>query len=672
MRLKTKLVLAATSVTFGIVLLLSLLFLGELLRQRIAQTAAANDVLANEVRLATRQALETQLPLHPILGPPLEDAQDAFEAAVTEVLREDPGLKALMEAIVRYSPTVQDVSITDAHGLTLASTDPETLNQPASARTSLGRVGDGSVIYQARELFGRPQVLDIAAPLERNGQAFLVVHVGVRSTFLRASYAPWLNAALWFAILAAGISVIAAGLLSSLALRPIEAIHAQLEMLSAGEEDDTPQPALPAPRGNPDTVVRVAKTIDRLERQMRSKEAGYTALKTNLDQMLDTLRDGVVLFAGELSAAECRAVMVSDAVANFVPERGESAGSMIGQRVEEIFLPESELGAAVLHAFESGRNVAGQVVLLEDGRQVQISLDQIQDGQGSGSSMGTLLTLRDMESAMQLERELEVSRRLAAIGRITAGVGHEVKNPINAMVLHLELLRGKLANDADGSRGAQRHVEILASEMQRLDRVVQTLADFSRPMELRLRVFDLRDVVATVAELTSVQMREAGVRMVVDAPREPLLVHVDSDLMRQALLNLVLNGMQAMPDGGVVQVTLRREQHLAAIEVADQGTGIEPELLPRIFELYFTTKKSGSGIGLAMTYRILQMHGGALDVRSNANMNLPDHGSVFTLRLPIAVLSGSVPGPSSPTSVRTSALGEDSQVNEMRERGERA
>jgi signal transduction histidine kinase len=175
--------------------------------------------------------------------------------------------------------------------------------------------------------------------------------------------------------------------------------------------------------------------------------------------------------------------MVSDAIANFIPEKRESAGHLIGKRVEEIFVPESELGTAVLRAFESGRNIAGQIVLLEDGRQVQISLDQIQDAQGSGSNMGTLLTLRDMESAMQLERELEVSRRLAAIGRITAGVGHEVKNPINAMVLHLELLRNKLANGIDGSRGAQRHVEILASEMQRLDRVVQTLADFSRPLE---------------------------------------------------------------------------------------------------------------------------------------------------------------------------------------------
>jgi signal transduction histidine kinase len=678
MRLKTKLVLAATSVTFGIVLLLSLLFLGELLRQRIAQTAASNDVLANEVRLATRQALETGLPLHPMLGPPLGDPQTALHIAVTDVLRQDQGLKALMEAIVRYSPTVQDVSIADAHGITIVSTDPDALNQPAPARISLGRVGDGSVVYQTRELFGGPKVLDIAAPLERNGQAFLVVHVGVRSTFLRASYAPWLNAAVWFALLAAGVSVLTAGLLASLALRPIEAIHAQLELLSAGGEDDEAGvPVLPAPRDkprdNPDTVLRVAKTIDRLERRMRSKEAGYTALKTNLDQMLDTLRDGVVLFAGEPAASNYRAVMVSDAVANFLPERREGAGHMIGQRVEEIFAPKSQLGTAVLRAFQRGQNVAGQVVLLEDGRQVQISLDLIQNGQGAGGSMGTLLTLRDMDSAMQLERELEVSRRLAAIGRITAGVGHEVKNPINAMVLHLELLRNKLASGMEGSSGAQRHVEILASEMQRLDRAVQTLADFSRPMELRLRVLDLRDVVAAVAELTMVQMREARTRLVVDTPHEAVLVHIDSDLMRQALLNLVLNAMQAMPDGGTVRVTLRREQHLAIVEVEDEGTGIQPELLPRIFELYFTTKKSGSGIGLAMTYRILQMHGGALDVRSNADLNLPDHGSVFTLRLPIAATSGSISGQNSAISgVRTSIGGDESPLNDLGERGERA
>ena len=125
-----------------------------------------------------------------------------------------------------------------------------------------------------------------------------------------------------------------------------------------------------------------------------------------------------------------------------------------------------------------------------------------------------------------------MSRRLAAIGRITAGVGHEVKNPINAMVVHLELLRGKLSSAPDGGNGAQRHVEILASEMQRLDRVVQTLADFSRPMELRLKVVDLRDLVASVIDLTWEQMRESHVTVEAEATREALLVYVDSDLVQ--------------------------------------------------------------------------------------------------------------------------------------------
>jgi signal transduction histidine kinase len=267
---------------------------------------------------------------------------------------------------------------------------------------------------------------------------------------------------------------------------------------------------------------------------------------------------------------------------------------------------------------------------------VQISLDRIDDGLG-GSNMGTLLTLRDMESAAQLGQELEVSRRLAAIGKLTAGVGHEVKNPINAMVVHLELLRGKLTSGGtEVFPGAQRHVDILAGEMQRLDRVVQTLADFSRPMELHLREHDLRQVVGVVIELTAAEMEENGVHVTVDAPHESMMVRADAELMQQAVLNLLLNGMQAMPGGGAMLVRMRREHQFAVVEVIDEGEGIPAELLPRIFELYFTTKPKGSGIGLAMTYRILQLHGGAMDVRSNADASSPERGTVFTFRLPIA------------------------------------
>jgi signal transduction histidine kinase len=622
MRLKTKLVVSATGLTFAIVVILSILFVCELLRQRIEQTAATNDVLAHEVLLMTRQAVETGLRANP----PSNLTDEALHAAVRDALRNSDPLDDVMNAIVRYSPTVQDVSVTDASGITLVSTDPDALNQPASNRASLESMQSGTVAYQAKQVFGKPQVFDTVQELDRNGKPFLAVHVGVRSTFLKNSYKPWLLAAVWFALGSAVVAMIAAGLLANLALMPIELISRQLEKLTlqAGETAASP----PTDQSDSDAVVRVAQTINRLGEQMRTKEAGYTALQSNLNQMLDTLRDGVLLFT-----ADRRSVMVSDAVAYFL---NRAEGELVGKRLDEIFDPETALGAAVLDAFIGGGQVSAENVTLEDGRLVQISLDRIDDGLG-GESMGTLLTLRDLESMMQLGQELEISRRLAAIGRLTAGVGHEVKNPINAMVVHLELLRSKLMGAGpEAFGGAQRHVDILAGEMQRLDRVVETLADFSRPMDLKLREHDLRSVVGAVLELTAAEMHDNGVRVVVDAPADPILIRVDAELIRQALLNLFLNGMQAMPTGGSLRVNLHRDHHFAVVEVVDEGEGIAPEVLPRIFELYFTTKPKGSGIGLAMTYRILQLHGGALDVRSNANPLAVDRGTTFTLRIPVA------------------------------------
>jgi signal transduction histidine kinase len=625
MRLKTKLVLSITALMFAIVLMLSSLYVGELLRQRIEQTVATNDVLAHQVALQTLRAVEIGLRAQP----PVDKSDAALKAAVTDALRSQPELMDVMKAIVRYLPTVQDVSVTDVSGMTLLSTDPDALNQPAAFRTSLTTVEHGGLFFQTREVFGRPRVLDISQPLQRNGVPFLIVHVGVRSTFLKNSYAPWLRSAILFALLAGLASVVAAGVMANSALVPIEQIGARLESLTLPRSDDSTR-RLETSEGS-DAVVRATRSLERLGEQMRTQEAGYTALQANLNQMLDTLRDGVLLFT-----ADRRAVMVSDAVAYFLNEPQEE---MVGLRLEEIFAPETALGEAVLAAFAKEGQVSGEKVTLEDGRQVQISLDRIDGGLGGGGEMGTLLTLRDMESAAQLEQELEVARRLAAIGRLTAGVGHEVKNPINAMVVHLELLRGKLiAGGSEAFGGAQRHVDILAGEMQRLDRVVQTLADFSRPMELHLREEDLRQVVGVVMELTAAEMEENGVRVTVDAPKEQMIVLVDTELMQQAVLNLLLNGMQAMSatGGGSMLVRLRRDHQFAMVEVIDEGEGIPAELLPRIFELYFTTKPKGSGIGLAMTYRILQLHGGTMEVRSNADVNSPERGTTFTFRLPMA------------------------------------
>lgn len=681
MRLRTKLVLLATGVTFAIVLIISLVFLGQLTRQRIEQTATSNDVLAHEVLLVTRQAVESGLRAHPPLpARPGGDAspEDAFHAAVLDALRSSDSLQQVMNAIVRYSPTVLDVSVTDAHGFILVSTDEDSLNQPAPYRASFAAVSNGSLADQLREVFGKPHVLDISAPLDRNGLPFLVVHVGVRSTFLRNAFEPWFRAALFFALLAALASMAAAALLSAVALRPLVSIGEQLEQLTL-----TPgEPAAETPlllEAKSDPVGRVNRSIDRLGREMRSREEGYTALQANLAHVLDTLRDGVLLFTPER-----RAVMVSDAVAYFLaPAQPETQPlpTLVGRTLEEIFPGGTALGDAIREAFDSGRSVTAETVLLEDGRQVQISLDRIEDHPVNGQrlrgprDMGTLLTLRDTASAMELEQELEVSRRLASIGRLTANVGHEVKNPINAMVVHLELLRSKLSAATVEPESARRHVDILADEMHRLDRVVQTLADFSRPITLELRDQDLRSIVDRVLDLAGAELKENNVTLETFAPPQPLPVRVDSELIRQALLNLVLNAMQAMPEGGTIRVSVERQGRLAVVEVADTGTGIPAAVLPRIFDLYFTTKPTGSGIGLAMTYRILQLHGGALDVRSNADPAAPDRGTVFTLRIPIAIAPavegrkplGRTSEPGEPSSAPTSgAIGSTIETKEHR------
>ena len=646
MRLRTKLVLSATALTSAIVLVLSAIFVGELLRQRIEQTASSNEVLAREVVLISRQAVESGLRDHP----PVVRTPEAITAAVMAAVKNSGSLDDVMQAVVRYSPTVEDVTITDVSGRTLLSTDPDLVGQVMPPRLNLMAVRDESVLQQLRQVFGVPRVLDLKTPLDRNGQPFLVVHVGVRSTFVRASYEPWLRAALLFAVLSAAGAMVAAGVLATAALQPIEEISRRLEHLAPdGVPDGVPEGGVaessvvpparriagplrisPSPQ---DAVLRMTRTIDRLGAKMRSREAGYTALQANVNEMLDALRDGVLLFG-----PDGRASIISDSANYFLLATEQSR---IGRPIGEIFPAETTLGAVVLEAYASGdRSVTG-LVEMEDGREVQVSLDRI--GAASGRTAGVLVRLRDMEYAAQLGRELEVSQRLAAVGRLTAGVGHEVKNPINAMVVHLELLRAKLANlgDRTAAAGAQRHVEILAGEMQRLDRVVQTLADFSRPMELRLSDRNMRDVLDAVMDLTEAQMDANGVRIHLLTPPELLMVRMDAELMQQALLNLLLNGMQAMPDGGMVELRARRERGEVVIEITDEGEGIPEEVLPRIFDLYFTTKPKGSGIGLAMCYRIVQMHGGSLSVRSataeQAAATGTRQGTLVELRLPAGI-----------------------------------
>ncbi|MGB6688411.1 MAG: ATP-binding protein [Terracidiphilus sp.] len=608
MRLKTKLVLAITALVFLISVLLSLVYVSQLLNESVQQSYDTNRLVANQIRFALQRALETGLKDRKV-DP---NFPDQLRDLAAEAVRDNAALRAVVDSVNRYSLTVYDINIGDNESRTILSTDPGNQDKPLPIRPNYNQLLNANPIQLMVEVFGPPKVFDVVVPLERNDDPFVTVHVGVRTTLLRAVYEPWLAEALELIGFALITALVVAFLLGNLALRPMEEISMQLDywtLPGAHEEDEAP---------SQDTADRVSDKIERIGQRMRNVEEVFSALKENLDQILGNLQDGILLFTHD-----GRAVLVSDAARRLLHVEGDN---VLGLHAREIFDRSTVLGRSLRLAFDAGTTLVQEEVVTETGRRLQVSMDFIHDDY-TRLGLGVLVTLHDLESVAEIESELELSRRMAAIGRLTSGVGHEVKNPINAIVVHLELLKNKL----DGaSPGAMRHLEIIDAEIRRLDRVVQTLVDFSRPVELQLSEQDLREVIGDVVTLSAAEFSTRNVTLSSQFPPKPLMAKIDADLLKQAVLNVIQNGAQAMPEGGKLDVILEESYKAAILRIADQGPGIPDEILGKIFDLYFTTKSGGSGIGLAMTYRILQLHHGSVEVESK-----PDHGTEFRLRIPL-------------------------------------
>ena len=605
-RLKTKLVLAISAMVFALVATLSYLYVSQLVRQRIVQAYSSGDFVAREIRDAARDAVAVDLRNTDI--DPNDTAK--IRGVIADSLQTDPGVNTLLQSIVGYSLIIYDAGIYDRDGRVLVHTDASLLDKVVQSREDFGRVRDGKFFRQLEVVYGKPEVYDIHLPIQREGQPFGDIRIGISTVFLKSELRPQLNRALTFSIVAIIVSFMLAAVLSNFALRPLEAIGRRLDQMTT-DAGGTPAPA----ESQSDDYGAMTK-IDRLGREIRDVKEVFSALKENLDQIMGTLQDGLMLFT-----RDWRVVLVSASAERFV---GVPRSEMLGRHVEEVFSDRTKVGQIVLDAYALHQPVPQREIEVEKGRRVQFALDFIEE---RGERIGALITIRDAESVRRIENEIELSRRLAAIGRLTSGVAHEVKNPINAIVVHLEILKNKLQEVAPDAR---RHMDIIENEIRRLDRVVQTLVDFSRPVELKLAKSDLRRLGDEVVLLAGPEAERHKVKLEFVPLAASLPVYVDVDLLKQAILNIVLNGVQAMPDGGILKITARKTESAAVLEVRDQGHGIPKEIQDKIFNLYFTTKKSGSGIGLAMTYRVLQLHNGALEFETEQNK-----GTVFRLQLPL-------------------------------------
>jgi signal transduction histidine kinase len=241
-----------------------------------------------------------------------------------------------------------------------------------------------------------------------------------------------------------------------------------------------------------------------------------------------------------------------------------------------------------------------------------------------------MLVVRNLDYLSQVQSTVTYSRKLAALSRLAAGVAHEIKNPLNATVIHLELLKQQVSGrDMPVALG---HLSVIAAQIRRLDEVVQGFLKFIRPEELRLQPVSLASLVDEVMPVISAEAQKCDVKVDIQIPAALPDLSGDRAMLSQALLNLALNACQAMPTGGRLRIAgAAASGRRVEVVCEDSGIGISPEHLSKIFDLYFTTKELGSGIGLSLVYRTVQMHDGEVEVQST-----PGRGTTFRLILPQA------------------------------------
>ncbi len=613
--LRTKLTMVMTALVLLSTLVLSLVFLQLLMQQVLQDTDKRAQDLADEVFQTAKRAID-EAKAQGVL-PASSDPQETHDY-VQRAFEISDGLAARLQT-AKGLPSIYEVSIVDHDGVAFVSSDDSLPGKVVTRRPALAQLVQSPFVRQVRILAERKRIYEVDYPFSEGGRPFGEVRVAVSTPLLFEYIKPSVRSWLTIVALALVLSTILAALVSGWALTPIRDILAQLERISAGVYD-TPTPSTKGKVESTDELGQVRRKITQVGQQLRGVHEIFSSLRENMNSVMAGLEDGLILFT-----RDARAVMVSPAAEKFL---GAPASNFLGRRVTDIFPPEHPLYEALRLVGDELHEVASEtdVETVEGKKRVGVTVQVIQ---GEGESMGALVTLRDLDSLESINTQLQVSERLAALGRITAGVAHEVKNPLNSMRLWLENLKESLPEETDGA--AQQAVHVLDAEIDRLDAVVKRFLDFSRPMEVRLEPTQLADLLKEVMEVARPELELTNVQVAQLIPIGIPEVFVDRALLKQAILNLVLNAVEAMPTGGMLQLTLSRRGEMAEITVGDTGKGIPPELRQKVFQLFFTTRPGGSGIGLASTFRIVQLHNGSIDFTSEVG-----HGTTFRIELPLA------------------------------------
>src|SRR3989442_8153781 len=446
----------------------------------------------------------------------------AVPAPSPAVLQRDPGIRAMLEGIVGYSHTVLYAAVVDPSGRILAHSNPELEGEILPRRQSLEHMKAWSTLRSVLSLLGEPDVYEAQVPMVLGERPFATVRVGVSTSLLRQELARAALHSLGVALAALGVAVVVGLGVGPMLLQALKRIRQGIERLARGER----VAAVDLTRD--DELGELAARVDR------------GGERTRMQGTLDNLEDAVIVLNANRE----------------VVFHNQAAEALLGRRSATVLPDEHPLATVVAELFDHGieRRNASVEVPSPDGqpRELAVSSDRIADGSGAG---GGVLALRSLEPVRAVQSLVTYSQKLAALGRLTSGVAHEVKNPLNAMRIHLEVLKTRLA---DAQPAARENLDVIAQEIQRLDPGVHGVLQFVRPPDLHLGPVDVSALLGEVGRLMAPEAARAGTRIALDVAPELPPVAGDVELLQQACTNLVTNAIQALPNGGTMTLAACR------------------------------------------------------------------------------------------------------------------
>lgn len=369
-------------------------------------------------------------------------------------------------------------------------------------------------------------------------------------------------------------------------------------------------------------IERLLNRLERLPREQLETLLHHLATETEqYEEVLNSLTDGVVVCDTEnrLLFANRAAERLLQIVAG--DPRDRLVWEALGDRDVADFVRRS------LETEDTVLDREWTVDLSGSARILSISvLPLVQSGRIEGS----IIRAMDITEKRGREARLRRAESLASLTTLAAGVAHEIKNPLGSIAIHVQLIERMLRDSRDDVSEVRRYLDVIDEEVQRLNRIVVDFLFSVRPMDTELRERDLNEVIRDLITFVSHEVDQAGISLVDRLDPHLPLLRLDDRYLKQALLNIVKNAIAAMPDGGTMTVTTELRGDEVLLRFSDTGVGMSEEVQSKIFDPYFTTRDTGSGIGLTLVYKVIREHLGDIAVHSREG-----HGTTFTITFPV-------------------------------------